>query len=234
MRPFILPLAFGTALAGALATPAAAQTFAGPYVGAQAGWSQNRVGNVATDVGTAQRDRSRDAATAGICVGYNVQPADGIVLSTEGAVNFGFDDDITSALGGATAMISPEYGFDLGIRAGSLVTDKTLVYARGGYENIRTKVRIQGIGGPRRGKDTLDGWSVGGGVERAINDHVSARLGIITAIWATTTPGSSGIRCSQVWPGTSDAMTPFAWFPEVRNGGAAIQARQGRRLPCLA
>src|SRR3546814_19052567 len=85
-------------------------------------------------------------------------------------------DLLSRAQKDASAAINPEYGFDLGVRAGYLVTDKTLVYARGGYENIRTRVQILDLEGPRRGKDNLDGWSVGGGIERAVPDHISARV----------------------------------------------------------
>src|SRR3546814_18482244 len=69
-----LPLSLGALIAVGTAAPAAAQTFEGPYVGAQAGWSQNRLGSVETDLGTATIDESRDAATAGIFFGYNLQP----------------------------------------------------------------------------------------------------------------------------------------------------------------
>jgi len=176
VKHLALPLSLAAAMTAAIAAPAAAQTFDGPYVGAQAGWSQNRLGSVETDLGAATVDASRDAATAGIFLGYNVQPTSGVVLSAEGAVNFGFDDGLTRSQKDAFAAINPEYGFDLGVRAGYLVTDKTLVYARGGYENIRTRVRILDLDGPRGGKDNLDGWSVGGGVERAITDRISARV----------------------------------------------------------
>ena len=176
MKPYFLPLSLGLASLCAIATPASAQTFEGPYVGAQAGWSQNKLGTVETDGGAAQIDDSRDAATAGIFFGYNIQPANSIVLSAEGAVNFGFDDGVSRSQKDATARINPEYGFDLGVRAGYLVTDKTLVYARGGYENIRASVRLRNIEGAFSDKDNFDGWSVGGGVERAITDRISARV----------------------------------------------------------
>ncbi len=174
MKYLALPL--GAVLSAALAAPAAAQTFEGPYVGAQAGWSQNKLGSVETDLGAAVINDQRDAATAGIFFGYNIQPAAKVVLSAEGAVNFGFDDGLARSQKDSSAAINPEYGFDLGLRAGYLVTDKTLVYARGGYENLRTSVRILDLEGPRKGKDNIDGWSVGGGVERAITDRVSARV----------------------------------------------------------
>lgn len=171
-----LALVVGATFAAGIASPAAAENFDGPYVGVQAGWTQNKPGTIETDAGSAQIDRSRDAAAAGIFAGYNLQPADRVVLSAEGAVNFGFDDRVSRSQKDATATINPEYGFDFGIRAGYLVTSNTLFYARGGYENIRASVRIRDINGSRHDKDNFDGWSLGGGVERAITDHVTARV----------------------------------------------------------
>ncbi|AJA08522.1 outer membrane protein-like [Sphingopyxis fribergensis] len=176
MKPYLLPISFALVASLAAANPAAAQTFEGPYVGAQAGWNQNKLGTVESDIGTAQVDRSRDAATAGIFAGYNIQPANGIVVSAEGAVNFGFDDGVTRSQKDAMGSINPEYGFDLGVRAGYLVTPNTLVYARGGYENIRASVRVLDLEGPRSGKDNFDGWTIGGGVERAVTDRISGRI----------------------------------------------------------
>lgn len=176
MKPHHLSLSLGLASLYAIATPLSAQTFEGPYIGAQAGWSQNKLGTVQTDSGAAQINDSRDAATAGVFFGYNIQPATRIVLSAEGAVNFGFDDSISRSQRDAMARINPEYGFDLGARAGYLVTDNTLVYARGGYENIRASVRLHNIEGAYDDKDNFDGWSIGGGVERAVTDRISARV----------------------------------------------------------
>ncbi|WP_339691775.1 porin family protein [uncultured Parasphingorhabdus sp.] len=160
----------------AIAMPAAAETFDGPYVGAQAGWIKNKIGTLETSIGNPQVDHSRDAATTGIFVGYNVRPTSSIVLSAEAAVDFGIDDDVTGSQKDATAMINPEYGFDLGIRAGYLVTPNILVYGRGGYENIRASIDFRDINGSRHDKDNFDGWTVGGGIERAITDHISARV----------------------------------------------------------
>src|SRR3546814_6625036 len=62
------------------------------------------------------------------------------------------------------------------VRAGYLVSDNTLLYARGGYENVRASVRLTDAAGTRRDKDSFDGWTIGGGVERAILHNVTARL----------------------------------------------------------
>lgn len=156
--------------------PAAADTFEGPYAGVQAGWNRNKVGSADTGIGRADIHGSRDAAIAGVFGGYNYKPADRIVLSAEAGFNLGFDDQVTRSGRDTLAGIDPDYAFDLGVRAGYLVTDKALVYLRGGYENMRASVRLVDGATSRYGKDTFDGWSVGGGAERAITDSVSARV----------------------------------------------------------
>jgi outer membrane immunogenic protein len=174
-----MKLTISTALASAaffvVASPVSAQTFEGPYAGVQAGWSHGKVGSASTDIGRADIDRSRDSAEAGVFAGYNYKATERVVLSAEAGFNLGFDDQITRSGGGRLASIDPEYSFDLGVRAGYLVTDKTLVYLRGGYENLRASVRLVDAASSRYDKDTFDGWSVGGGVERALTDKISAR-----------------------------------------------------------
>lgn len=169
------PLAIVAAIAAA--APAAAQdAFQGPYAGIEAGWNKNKVGDADTDIGRTNVGRSQDSATAGIFAGYNHKVADRIVLSAEAGFSMGFDDAVTRSGGGTLASIDPERSFDLGVRAGYLVDDKTLLYVRGGYENLRSSVRIIDAAGSRYNKDTFDGWSVGGGVERMLTQKVSARL----------------------------------------------------------
>ncbi|TCP36072.1 outer membrane beta-barrel protein [Sphingomonas sp. BK235] len=164
------------AAAAAAALPATAQTFEGPYAGVQAGWSHADVGAAKTKAGPVDIDRSKDAGTAGVFAGYNYKVADRIVLSAEAGFSFGIDDAVTRSRNGTLASIDPEYSFDLGARAGYLVGDQTLLYVRGGYENLRAAVRSEGTSGSRYAKDTFDGWSVGGGVEQAVSDKVSVRV----------------------------------------------------------
>src|SRR3546814_18976148 len=90
-----------------------------------------------TDKGSAIIVRTHDAGSAGVFAGYNYKPADKIVLSVEGGFNLGFGDRVARVGRDSIASINPEYAFDLGVRAGYLVSDNTLLYARGGYENVR-------------------------------------------------------------------------------------------------
>ncbi|MBX7489816.1 porin family protein [Qipengyuania sp. GH25] len=164
-------------LAGALASsPAFADNFDGPYVGVQAGWSQNKVDTLNTSIGPVVIDNSHDEATTGIFAGYNLKPTDKLVLSLEGSFNLGIDD---AFIGGTTAIptgFDPKYSFDVGARAGYLVNDATLLYLRGGYENLRAGVTRSDATNVAYDKDTFDGWSIGGGIERMIADRISTRI----------------------------------------------------------
>lgn len=149
-------------------TPAFADAFQGPYAGVQAGWNHDRVRGADTDIGDLNVRDSRDSFVGGAFAGYNYKITPNVVIGAEGGFNLGADD----AVRGAGGVVDPNYSFDLSARAGYLVTPKTMLYVRGGYENMRARVSD----GTVQGHDTFDGWSVGGGVERAILDNVTARV----------------------------------------------------------
>jgi outer membrane immunogenic protein len=160
-----------------ITTPAAAQTFEGPYAGVEAGWSQNKVGDLPTEVGRAAIGSSRDAFETGIFAGYNHHVADAVVLGAEAGFNIGFKDNVSGrSAAGAFASIDPETSFNISARAGYVLGEDTLLYVRGGYENVHGSVRVVDKVGSTYSKDSFDGWSVGGGVERAITERVSARF----------------------------------------------------------
>jgi outer membrane immunogenic protein len=125
---------------------------------------------------TATPALAQDAAPAassftGPRVGLNVGFADEDVFGTElftYGVEAGYDFDLGSAVVGVTAEAqdSDETGRDLSIvgRAGFKATPKFLVYALGGYTNLKVS------------SFTLDGYRLGGGVEFAPAQHVSLKL----------------------------------------------------------
>ena len=165
-------------LAGTAATfavPAQADTFDGPYIGVQAGW--NRAETATTiEAQPIDAETSRDALVIGGYAGYNHKIADRFVIGAEAAFSGTVDDKVRAQSGGNAFTIDPRYSFDLSARAGYLVDDKTLVYLRGGYANLRVRTTLSGEEGPQQASDNLDGWLVGGGVERAITDNISARV----------------------------------------------------------
>ena len=173
MKNTFLPLAvLGASLA--FAAPAQADTFDGPYVGVTAGWDR---GEVDTSINSQAIDAeaSRDALVLGGYAGYNYKLSEKVVIGAEAGFTATVDDRIRTASAGNGLTIDPRYSFDLTARAGYLVTDKALVYVRGGYANNRVRTSLNTGTGILRDSENLDGWLVGGGVEYAITDRISAR-----------------------------------------------------------
>ena len=152
-----------------------AQSFDGPSVGVQAGWVENKVRDPKTDLGVVSADTSKDSAVLGGYAAYDKEFGK-FVLGAEMGANFGTSDTVSSGAGANRVMLDSKRSFDFTARAGYLVTPKTLVYGRAGYTNDRVKTTIVSPTLTRSASEDRDGWLVGGGVERMVTDHVSARL----------------------------------------------------------
>ncbi len=163
-------------LAGFIAGPAQADNFDGPYVGVQAGWNRAEVADRTIDGQPIDAEVSRDALVLGGYAGYNYKINDRIVIGAEAGFSGAVDDEVRAQSSGASLTVDPRYSFDLTARAGYLVNDKTLAYVRGGYANTRVRTTLVSDGATTRASDNLDGWLVGGGVERTLTDKISARL----------------------------------------------------------
>ena len=173
MKSPLISIALVAAL-GAAVTPAQAETYDGPYVGVTAGWERGEIADrIETQSITAEA--SRDALVLGGYAGYNFKVTDRIVIGAEAGFSATVHDQIRAASAGKSLTIDPRYSFDLSARAGYLVTDQALVYVRGGYANNRVRTTLDGLTGPVTASDNLDGWQLGGGVEYAITDRISAR-----------------------------------------------------------
>lgn len=173
MKSPLISIALAAAL-GAAVTPAQAETYDGPYVGVTAGWERREIADH-IDTRPITAEVSRDALVLGGYAGYNFKVTDRIVIGAEAAFSATVDDRIRAASAGKSLTIDPRYSFDLSARAGYLVTDQTLVYVRSGYANNRVRTTLDGLTGPVIASDNLGGWQLGGGVEYAITDRISAR-----------------------------------------------------------
>jgi outer membrane immunogenic protein len=171
-------LVFSIALmvAGGISTTAQAQTFNGPYIGVQGGLNHDKVGTLGTQIGAIAIDRSKDSFTGGVYAGYDVPIAPRVVIGVEAGFNLAASDSVTRMGGNDLAQINPSYAFDFSARAGYLVADRTLLYVRGGYDNVRAKVTRGTPGATIQDKESFDGWLVGGGIERSLTDSVTARI----------------------------------------------------------
>jgi outer membrane immunogenic protein len=159
----------------AFAAPAQAETFDGPYVGVTAGWDRGEVSDRINSQAI-NSQASRDSLVLGGYAGYNYKLSEKVVIGAEAGLTATVDDRIRGASAGQSLVVDPRYSFDLTARAGYLVTDKALVYVRGGYANQRVRTSLDTGAGLVRDSDSLDGWVLGGGLEYAITEKVSARV----------------------------------------------------------
>jgi outer membrane immunogenic protein len=159
---------------GAATAPAHAETFDGPYVGVAAGWERSEIAD-RIETQPIAGDASRDALVLGGYAGYNFKATDRIIIGAEAGFSAAVDDQTRAASAGKSLTIDPRYSFDLSARAGYLVTEKALVYVRGGYANSRVRTALDGLNGPVTASSNLDGWQLGGGIEYAFSDRISFR-----------------------------------------------------------
>src|SRR3546814_301579 len=130
------------ALAAGVGSAASAEPFNGPFVGVQAGWNQDDLGTPSTEVGDVAVSRSQDSFSGGVFAGYDYKVSPRVVIGAEAGVQFGADDSIVRDTGAALVTVDPKRSLDLTARAGYLVTDNTLLYARGGYTNARVRTSL--------------------------------------------------------------------------------------------
>ena len=160
------------ALAGVvtLATsPAQADTFDGPYVGVQAGWDRNEIGIDDVDI-------SNDSLLIGGYAGYNFKIAERVVLGAEAGISTAVDDSFGLSTATETLTFDPRFSYDLSARAGYLVNERTLAYVRGGLAGTRLRISFDDGADPFSETGYVEGWQIGGGVEHALTDKLSARV----------------------------------------------------------
>jgi outer membrane immunogenic protein len=168
-------------LAGAtVATPALAQdvnpTFTGPRVEAILGYDHVGAGSD-FDNDNGRDDQSIDGLLYGVGVGYDVNLGSAVVgVEGEYTDSTAKSDryDPTDQFG--FGRVSQGRDLYVGARAGILADPATLVYVKGGYTNSKLNVLA---GNTNETTDTafkLDGWRIGGGVERAINANTFAKV----------------------------------------------------------
>lgn len=163
-----------------VATPAMAQdvgpTFTGPRVEAILGYDHIGAGSD-VDNQNGRDDQSIDGLLYGVGAGYDINLGSAVV---------GVEGEFTgSTAKSSRSNLTTDFGFGrvkagrdlyVGARAGFLVGPETLLYVKGGYTNQKLGVLA---GDTSQQTDTsfkLDGWRVGGGVERAIGTNSFAKV----------------------------------------------------------
>lgn len=186
----------GTAQAADIIEPAA-YDWTGPYIGLQAGyaWGNNDVSPDIEEITTEPQaldavilsppedgDIDIDGFVGGAHLGYNFQ-ADSLVFGLEGDIEYAdlsgdtdvfFDSEDEEPIGEAEQNI--DWLGSLRLRLGYAM-DRALIYATGGLAvgGVDVKVSIDQTGDESE-SETAWGWTVGGGLEYAFTDDLSARI----------------------------------------------------------
>lgn len=179
--------AFGSA-AIAIAAPALAQdaanadaparAFQGPTVSASVGWDHLRSGST-NDLDGSHTKQSLDGVTYGGAIGYDHAVTRNITLGAEAELTGSsakWDNNNGVPNTFSLGRVKAGRDFYVGARAGYAVSPETLVYVKGGYTNQKLKVLAGDTSQETNNNFKLDGWRVGGGVERALGPNSFAKL----------------------------------------------------------
>lgn len=179
MKKILAALAVGATVP---ACPALAQdaqaTFTGPRVEATVGWDKSRSGSTVDDDATRDLDQSIDGIVYGGGVGFDAALGDSFVVGAEAELTDSTANADNDGVPNTFNLGRVEAGRDIyvGARAGFIVGEKMLVYAKGGYTNARFNlVGTDGTVDLDQRLDT-DGWRLGAGVETAIGENAFAKI----------------------------------------------------------
>jgi outer membrane immunogenic protein len=146
--------------APAVVAPVPSFSWAGPYIGVNAGYGWQRAANA-----------KNNGAMIGGYLGYNVQFDNSpVVVGLETDLNWTDQDGRKSRRGGTYRQES-DYNGAVRARVG-YAFGRFLAYGAGGFAYQDRDVRRPG---GQRGSKTAYGYTVGGGVETALTDNVVAR-----------------------------------------------------------
>lgn len=108
----------------------------------------------------------------GGAIGYDIALGKRLLLGVEGGLGFALGDDETKMLAKDRLTLSTGRDLDLGIRLGTPVATRTILYAKAGYANSRLKLRYDfNLGGSYESQQaarTADGLRLGAGIEHGI------------------------------------------------------------------
>lgn len=171
-----------------------AYDWTGPYVGLQGGYGWGDNDATADGIVTGELFRSNDVPlnggkgsigiggfVGGLHAGYNWQ-SDALVLGLEGDLEFADingDTDVVDDLGDKVGEIEQDIDWlgSLRLRAG-FAADRALFYATGGLAVGGVEIKLKDGDGDKfaDNNETNWGWTLGGGIEYAFTDDLSARI----------------------------------------------------------
>lgn len=149
--------------------PVAVETMApgfswnGAYLGVLGGYGW---GNGDGSFGGATASDDFDGGRLGAFVGYNWAMSSGFVVGLEGDVNYDWNENDYAGIDVGTDWSGSVRG-----RVG-YAWDRTLLYAAGGWTATNGNIKGPGVDE----SETLNGWTLGAGVDYAFTDNMFARV----------------------------------------------------------
>ncbi len=174
----------GTAPADADDAPTVKARWTGAYLGG-AGGASAAVTRTTAAFGNASSsiDGGGQAMLGSVYGGFDYQIADRAVIGVMGDLSWSNPQSTQSLSGGgatASVVVSPSMAWSVLGRVGFLPVPSTLLYAAAGYtgEQVGTTATASAGGGTTllQSNDTLNGWTVGPGVETVISGGWTSKL----------------------------------------------------------
>lgn len=164
------------------ATSAHAETFSGPYVGAQISRDSYEIKAEGTDLGFAALDLdglSANGIGGGLYVGYDYALSNTVFFGVEANANYSgasLSAELTDGTDSINGKVRARESFGLSGRLGAMLSDSTAVYAKGGWQSTKFKLNAFDGVDSYKAKDTQDALVYGAGLEARISAQTSIRV----------------------------------------------------------
>lgn len=153
--------------------PPADYNWSGFYLGLQAGYGWGNA-DQKDNSGLTAEDVDVEGFFGGAHAGYNFQ-IDSIVLGIEGDAEYTDLDGEDDGDSGDTNRLETDFAASIRARLG-FAFDRTLIYATGGVAFLEGEGKVTDPGEEESLDTSFTGWTVGGGVDHAITDEISAGI----------------------------------------------------------
>lgn len=167
---------------------AAAQEFAGPYAGLEAGYSRfdttllERIVTIPEDPATPV-GRSTDSFSYAALGGWNFAAGQDLLLGVEGRIGDGGSGSVSAEFLDGRFTAEPGLSYDVSVRLGTVISGSTLLYGRVGYGAVELELNRESSGSA---EETMDGIVLGAGIEKNISGALAARFDLSYADYGET------------------------------------------------
>lgn len=160
-----------------------AETFSGPFIGAQVSRDAYEVKAEGTDLGGGLSldfdGISANGVGGGIFVGYDYALSQNVFFGVEANANISSASasvELSDGVDSINAKVSARESFGLSARLGYMLAEKTAVYARGGWQTTNFRLRAFDGVDTFRTSEYQDAAVYGAGLETRIGSQTTVRV----------------------------------------------------------